>query len=297
MPESASDALLGPAAAPAAPASGDVSDAPPPELQIQGAARAHRALLRIRDLHKSFGSLHVLRGIDLDIPRGKTTVVLGPSGCGKSVMLKLINGLMHPDRGEIWFDNQRIDDLPERKLRDVRRRMGFLFQMGALFDSMTIAENIEFPLVEHTKLGKGERRQRVLDALDTVDLKGIAERLPSQLSGGQRKRVALARAIVLEPKLVLYDEPTTGLDPIRSDGIDQLVNKLERQLGVTSVVVTHDLNSARKIAEQVVLLLDGLIAAQGTFADLERSTNPRVQQFIRGEYRRDDDALPTPSVE
>jgi phospholipid/cholesterol/gamma-HCH transport system ATP-binding protein len=164
--------------------------------------------------------------------------------------------------------------------------------MAALFDSMTVEENISFPLVEHTRLTAAQRRDRVRDALKVVDLEGVERKLPSQLSGGQRKRVGLARAIVTEPRVVLYDEPTTGLDPIRSDGINELILKLRRTLGVTGIVVTHDLTSARKVADRVVMLLNGRIAADGTFAQLESSPDPRVQHFLAGQYsREDDDAL------
>lgn len=254
------------------------------------------AIIRLRGVRKSFGSHVVLDGIDLDIPRGRTTVVLGPSGCGKSVTLKHIVGLLRPDAGEVYFEDLRVDTLSEAKLREIRLQVGFLFQMGALFDSMTVKENLLFPLQEHSRLHSKERTQRIAEALDRVDLHGVSNLLPSQLSGGQRKRVALARAIVLEPRVVLYDEPTTGLDPIRSDGIDQLVLKLERELGVTSVVVTHDLVSARKIAAKVVMLLDGKIAAEGTYDEVAAWNDPRVQQFMQGRYMRDDDVAPAPAA-
>lgn len=257
-----------------------------------GEAHVVAPIIRLVDLHKSFGALRVLEGMTLDIPRGKTTVILGPSGCGKSVALKHIVGLLQPDRGEVYFEDARVDRLSERELREIRLQIGFLFQMGALFDSMTTEENIAFPLIEHTRLSAAQRRERIAQALEHVDLAGVEQRLPSQLSGGQRKRVALARAIVLEPRVVLYDEPTTGLDPIRGDGIDQLVIALQRKLGMTSVVVTHDLVSARKIADRVVMLLGGKIAAAGTFAELEASSDPRVQQFLRGQYRREDETPP-----
>jgi phospholipid/cholesterol/gamma-HCH transport system ATP-binding protein len=240
-------------------------------------------------VHKTFGPQTVLNGVDLDIAPAKTTVVMGPSGCGKSVMLKHIVGLLHPDQGEVWFDGRRIDNLPERAMAPIRLEIGLLFQMGALFDSMTVAENIAFPLIEHTTLSRSARRERIAQALETVDLAGIEEKLPSQLSGGQRKRVALARAIVLRPRVVLYDEPTTGLDPIRSDGINELIIKLKESLGVTNIVVTHDLVSARKISDRVVMLLGGRIAADGSFDDLAHSTDDRVQHFLTGTYDRSDE--------
>lgn len=247
-----------------------------------------RAIIRLEGVRKRFGRQPVLEGVDLEIRPRETTVILGPSGSGKSVMLKHIVGLLRPDAGRVFFDGQRIDHLRDRELRIVRLQIGFLFQLGALFDSDTVAENVAFPLVEHTRMSPEERRQRVIDALRRVDMEGTEDKLPSQLSGGQRKRVALARAIVLQPRVVLYDEPTTGLDPIRADGIDQLVIRLKRELGVTGIVVTHDLSSARKVADRVVMLLNGRIAADGVFSDLEACPDPQVQQFLLGKYRADD---------
>lgn len=250
---------------------------------------ARQPIIRLRNLHKAFGSLKVLAGVDLDIPEGMTTVVLGPSGSGKSVMLKHIIGLLQPDAGEIYFDGARIDNLRERDLTDVRLQVGLLFQGGALFDSLSVEENIEFPLREHTRLTREERHERVAQALEVVDLKGMFHKLPSQLSGGQRKRVALARAIVLQPRVVLYDEPTTGLDPIRSDGINELIIKLKKTLGVTSIVVTHDLVSARKVSDRCVMLLHGKIAADGTYDELARHDNPQVSHFFMGQYDHEDE--------
>jgi phospholipid/cholesterol/gamma-HCH transport system ATP-binding protein len=246
-------------------------------------------IIRLEGVRKRFGRQVVLDGIDLDIPPRQTTVVLGPSGSGKSVMLKHMVGLLRPDEGRVYFDGQRIDLLRDRDLRAVRLQIGFLFQLGALFDSDTVAENVAFPLIEHTRLSPAQRRERVLAALRRVDMEGMEDRLPSQLSGGQRKRVALARAIVLQPRVILYDEPTTGLDPILSDGIDQLVIRMKRELGVTGIVVTHDLNSARKVADRVIMLLHGRIAAQGTFADLEACPDPGVQRFLLGRYGPEDE--------
>lgn len=246
--------------------------------------RAGGPIIRMAGLEKSFGAQQVLRGIDLEIEAGKTLVVLGPSGCGKSVLLKHIVGLLRPDAGEIYFGDQRIDHLSERALKPVRKQIGLLFQMGALFDSMSVLDNVSFPLIEHTRSGPKERRERVRAALATVDMAGFEDRLPAQLSGGQRKRVALARAIVLQPRVVLYDEPTTGLDPVRSDGINSLIIKLRDSLGITSVVVTHDLASARRVADRVVMILGGHIAADGTYRDLVRSADPRIQQFIVGHH-------------
>ncbi len=246
-------------------------------------------IITFRGVCKRFGSQVVLDHFDLDIPVSRTTVVLGPSGCGKSVMLKHIVGLLRPDAGEVSFDGRRIDGLRESEMNQVRLQVGLLFQMAALFDSMSVAENIEFPLREHTTLTKAERRERVHEALATVDLAGAEQKLPAELSGGQRKRVGLARAIVLKPRVVLYDEPTTGLDPVRSDGINELIIKLKETMGVTNVVVTHDLISARKVADRVVMLQGGKVAAEGSFDDLTASDDPRVQQFLEGRYTRDVD--------
>jgi phospholipid/cholesterol/gamma-HCH transport system ATP-binding protein len=251
--------------------------------------------IRLVNVARKFGPQVVLDGVNINIPRGQTTVIMGPSGCGKSVMLKHIVGLLQPTSGEVWIEDQRIDQLRERDLRPIRLQIGFLFQLSALFDSMSVADNIAFPLIEHTTLTPSQRRDKIHHALELVDLDGVESKLPAQLSGGQRKRVALARAIVLEPRIILYDEPTTGLDPIRSDGIDQLVNKLRKELGITSVVVTHDMNSARKVAEHCFLLLNGKVAAQGTFEQLQQNPDFRVQQFLQGVYRRDDIEAERPS--
>ncbi len=248
-------------------------------------------IVQLVDLRKSFGSQVVLDGVSIDFQRAKTTVILGPSGCGKSVMLKHIVGLLQPDSGHVFFEGRRVDGLSERELGHVRLQVALIFQMSALFDSMTVRENLEFPLLEHTPLDRQQRAARIAEALETVDLVGAESKLPSELSGGQRKRVALARGIVMHPRVVLYDEPTTGLDPIRSEGINQLILKLQTTMGVTSIVVTHDLNSARKIADEVILLLGGQIAARGSFAEIERSTDRRVRGFLRGVYDASDDQL------
>jgi phospholipid/cholesterol/gamma-HCH transport system ATP-binding protein len=247
-------------------------------------APAADPIIRLVGIQKSFGQQHVLRGIDLEVHTGRTLVIMGPSGCGKSVLLKHIVGLLRPDAGEIYFGDQRIDKLSERALKPVRKQMGLLFQMGALFDSMSVLDNVAFPLIEHTRDGPAKRKERVRAALATVDMAGYEDRLPAQLSGGQRKRVALARAIVLQPRVVLYDEPTTGLDPVRSDGINSLIIKLRDTLGITSIVVTHDLASARRVADRLVMILGGHIAADGTYRDLARSSDPRIQQFIVGHH-------------
>lgn len=254
-----------------------------------GPARAGGALVELVEVHKSFGRQSVLRGIDLEFIEGTTTVVLGASGSGKSVILKHIAGLLKPDAGEVRYAGQRIDTLSERALAPMRRELGFLFQLSALFDSMTIEENLEFPLAEHTKLTAAERRARAEEALAVVDLSGVEWKVPSQLSGGQQRRAALARAIILRPRLMLYDEPTTGLDPVRADGISDLIVKLKRETGMTGIVVTHDLACMRKVADRVVMLYDGRVLASGTPDEIAASRDEHVQHFITGTAEADVD--------
>lgn len=239
-------------------------------------------LVELRGVHKAFGSLVVLDGIDLAFERGKTTVVLGPSGTGKSVMLKHIVGLLAPDRGEVYFDGQRVDTLSESGWVQVRKRVGFLFQMGALFDSMTVGENVAFPLMEHTSLTPSERRDRAEVLLRQVGLPDVQGKMPVEMSGGQRKRVALARAVALEPDLVLYDEPTTGLDPIRADVINELIIALRDRMGITGIAVTHDMSSANRIADRMVLLHGGRVLCDAEPERFRSSENETVQRFIHG---------------
>ncbi|MGB0768197.1 MAG: ABC transporter ATP-binding protein [Phycisphaeraceae bacterium] len=249
---------------------------------------ADEPIVRIQNLHKAFGKTKVLTGISLDIERGKTTVILGPSGTGKSVMLKHIVGLIKPDAGEVTFDGTRVDTLSEDELVGIRKRIGYLFQLGALFDSMTIGENIAFPLVEHTRMDAEHREACVKRVLGLVGLEGYQDKMPAELSGGQQRRVALARAIVLQPCMVLYDEPTTGLDPVRADVINELILALTRTMGITSVVVTHDMASANKIADRMLLVHSGEIICDGKPEQFRASDNAVVQRFINGEADRDD---------
>ncbi len=240
-------------------------------------------IISLRNLYKRFGKLVVLDGVSLDIEEGKTLVILGPSGTGKSVLLKHIVGLLRPDKGEVYFQGQRIDELPERKLDPVRQNFGFLFQMGALFDSLNNIDNVAFPLVEHTNIDRDEIRKIAQQKLEMVGLPDVAGKMPIELSGGMRKRVALARAIAMNPKVILYDEPTTGLDPIRSDVINELILKLQRELQITSIVVTHDMNSAFKVADRMVLLFEGKVRFDGTPEQMKNSDDPVVSRFITGE--------------
>lgn len=224
----------------------------------------------------------------MDIERGKTTVIIGPSGTGKSVLLKHIVGLLRPDKGEVYFDDQRVDTMNESDLVPLRTRIGFLFQMGALFDSMNVRDNICFPLVEHGKISRQEQHEKCESVLRMVGLPGIENKMPADLSGGQKKRVALARAVVLEPDLVLFDEPTTGLDPIRADVINELIISLKENLGITNLVVTHDMASANKIADRMVMLYDGQFIAEGDPQSFAKIENPLVQRFIHGDADEED---------
>lgn len=238
------------------------------------------AIVRLKGIHKAFDGTPVLRGVDIELPRGQTTVVVGPSGCGKSVMLKHIVGLLRPDSGEVWYRDHRVDTLPERELGPIRTQIGFLFQLSALFDSMTVSENLAFPLRERGGALTNNLDDRIAKALELVDMAGNEHKLPAELSGGQKKRVALARATMLEPEIMLYDEPTTGLDPERAKGIDELVFRLKERLGVTGLVVTHDIVSARRVADRIVMLDKGRVIATGQFEDLIRSGEPRVREFF-----------------
>jgi phospholipid/cholesterol/gamma-HCH transport system ATP-binding protein len=251
-------------------------------------------LVRLADLHVNFGRQLVLRALNLDIRRGETVAVIGESGCGKKVLLKTIIGLLRPSRGKVFFDGNDLASLGERELTFQRTRFGFLFQQAALFDSMTIEQNVAFPLRQHTEKPTNEIRQIVVARLAEVGLpKSVLDKKPAELSGGMRKRVGLARALSMEPEILLYDEPTTGLDPIMSDVINELIINTRRQHPVTSVIVTHDMRTAQKCADRVIMLfpLARLGAGQpqviydGSPDDIERATDLRVAQFVRGEAR------------
>jgi len=245
--------------------------------------KTENPIIELKHLCKSFGGSAVLDGVDLDIRRARTTVIVGESGAGKSVLLKTIVALVKPDRGTVIFDGTNLTALSEQKLASIRMHFGFLFQGGALFDSMSAGENIAFPLRQHTTLADPEIRRTVRAKLRLVGLEDIAEKKPGELSGGQKKRVALARAIVMDPQVILYDEPTTGLDPIRADVINELILLLKRNLGVTSVVVTHDMKSAYKVADRVLMLYAGKFIFDGTVEQLRRCTDRRVNRFISGQ--------------
>jgi phospholipid/cholesterol/gamma-HCH transport system ATP-binding protein len=239
-------------------------------------------MIEARDLHKSFGSLRVLDGVTFRIERGESVVIIGRSGGGKSILLKHLIGLLQPDAGEVRVDGQSLRDLDERRLPQVRRKFGMLFQSAALFDSLTVAENVSFVLDREGRLPAAEIARRVAEALEMVDLAGTQEKKPAELSGGMRKRVGLARAIVYQPQIILYDEPTTGLDPIVADSIDQLIVRLRQRLQITSVAVTHDMRSARRIGQRILMLHQGRIHASATADELFASQDPVVHQFVNG---------------
>ena len=239
-------------------------------------------MIEVRNLHKTLGTHEVLRGVDLEIERGKTCVILGRSGCGKSVLLKHLIGLFKPTSGEVWVDGEEISGLAERKLGPVRKKVGILFQSAALFDSMNVEENLAFPLREHGVKDVKEIRDRVAEALEMVDLAGEQKKMPENLSGGMRKRVGLARTIVSRPACILYDEPTTGLDPIASDSINHLIRRLQKRLAVTSVVVTHDMKTAFHTGDQITYLYEGRMYFDGTADELRNSKDPTIQDFIIG---------------
>ncbi len=239
-------------------------------------------MIRIRGLRKRLGSRPVLDGVDLDVAAGETVVVIGRSGTGKSVLLKHVVGLMTPDGGSIQVDGDDIVGMKEGELNRVRRRFGMLFQGAALFDSLTVGENVGLALREHHRLSGDEIRRRVAERLEWVGLEGVEDMKPASLSGGMRKRVGLARAIAMDPQFILYDEPTTGLDPIMADVIDQLIRSMQKRLGVTSMVVTHDLQSAYKVGDRFAMLHDGKVVFHGTADETRGTANPLVRQFIEG---------------
>ncbi len=248
-------------------------------------------MLEIDDMSVQFGSQPVLRDISLTIPAGETLVILGESGCGKTVLLKTLIGLVRPTRGEVRFEGQSLSRMTERQLATIRTRYGFVFQGAALFDSLTIADNIAFPLREHTRIGEREIAEIVESLLLEVGLpRSAARKKPVQLSGGMRKRAGLARALALDPPLVLYDEPTTGLDPIMSDVINELILRVRAREGVTSIVVTHDMQTARKVADRIIMLYplprldagESQIVFEGTPKELDSTRDPRIRQFVEG---------------
>ena len=238
--------------------------------------------IRVVNLFKSFGENQVLRGVDLEVRQGESMVVIGGSGSGKTVLIKCIIGLMRPDEGEIYVDDLEISSLNEKRMNEVRKKFGMLFQWGALFDSMTVWENVGFGLRYQTHLIEEETRRIASEKLALVGLKNVEDLMPAELSGGMRKRVSLARAIAIEPEILLYDEPTTGIDPIMADAINDLIVQMREKLNVTSVAITHDMKSAYKIGDRIAMLYQGEIVDVGTPDEIKNSSNPIVKQFIEG---------------
>lgn len=239
-------------------------------------------MIEIADLHKSFNGNRVLRGLNLKIETGETMVIIGRSGVGKSILLKNIIGILKPDSGKILIDGANVFDISDEEINHFRMQIGMLFQGAALFDSLTVKENIGFSLYEHTHLADDEIDRRVKDKLRMVGLSGIENLMPAELSGGMKKRVGLARAICTEPKIILYDEPTTGLDPIMADAINDLIIRMREELKITSIVVTHDMTSAYKVGTRISMLYEGRIVGTGTPDEIRNSKDPLIQQFITG---------------
>ena len=244
-------------------------------------------MIRLINVHKSFGQKRVLQGFTLDIAEGETVVVIGYSGTGKSVAIKHIVGLLEPDEGEVWVDGREVPKLPRRELYELRSHIGYVYQFAALFDSYSIGENVAMGLRKQGELRPHEIDIRVKEALDLVDLPDVANRFPAELSGGMRKRVGIARAIALRPKYILYDEPTTGLDPVTAATIDELMIRMREKLGVTSVVITHDMRSAYQVGTRIAMLYEGQVRQVGTVDEIRQSKDPVVRQFIEGKAHID----------
>jgi len=240
-------------------------------------------MIEFKDVYKSFDDNHVLRGINLTVNDGELISILGPSGCGKSVTLKHIIGILQPDRGEVWVDGQFVPKLSRRELQELRKRIGVLFQSSALFDSMSVKENVAFMLRMHTKMTEAEIDQRVAECLSQVELRGVEDLNPEELSGGMRKRVGLARAIAMKPNYILYDEPTTGLDPKTAIIIGDLVARLQRQLRITSIVVTHDVKLATDISDRIALFHEGKVAAVGAPKEISKGDGELIRKFMEGQ--------------
>src|SRR3954454_13457182 len=247
-------------------------------------------MIRLVDVYKSFGPKRVLEGFTLEVAEGETMVIIGYSGTGKSVAIKHIVGLLEPDRGTVFVDGLEVPNLKRRELYDLRARIGYVFQFAALFDSLSIGDNVAMGLRKQGTLDEGQIAERVNEALDLVDLPNVAPRFPAELSGGMRKRVGIARAIALRPKYLLYDEPTTGLDPVTSAVIDELMIRMRDRLGVTSIVITHDMRSAYRVGTRIAMLYQGRVRQVGTVEEIQHTTDPVVRQFIEGRATLDPEA-------
>ena len=239
-------------------------------------------MIVFKDLHKDFGPKQVLQGFSLHVPEGETTVVIGYSGSGKSVALKHVVGLIDPDQGEVEVDGEIVHELDRNGLVALRSKIGYVFQFAALFDSMTVRDNILLGLKRRQDLSEREMGERMEESLDVVDLEGVEDKFPAELSGGMRKRVGIARAIAIRPRYILYDEPTTGLDPVTSSVINRLMVRAREKLGVTGIVVTHDMNSAYTVGDRIAMLYKGAIRQVGTVEQIQRTHDPIVRQFIEG---------------
>ena len=247
------------------------------------AQRDERWQIRVRGLNKTFGPQHVLRGIDLDIERGRTNIIIGGSGQGKSVLMKHLMGLLRPDSGQIWVDGVDVVPFSDAEMGKLRRKYGMVFQYAALFDSMNVVENIAFPLIERYRLSRDEIMERVRDLLRRLDLAhvdGIEKKIPPELSGGQRKRVGLARALIDRPEILLYDEPTTGLDPVATKNVDEMIRRTADEFGVTSVVISHDMASTFRIGDRISMLDQGKIVVSGTPEEVLASRQPALREFV-----------------
>ena len=243
-------------------------------------------MIEVDNLHKSFQGHHVLKGVSLNIPEGKTRVILGLSGSGKSVLMKHLIGLLRPDSGLVLVNNQDISAMSQSELLELRRQFGMVFQQAALFDSMSVTENVAFPLREHTRMSETEIQTTVQQKLDLVGLGDFAQKYPAELSGGMKKRVGLARAIVLDPICVFYDEPTTGLDPLTTNSVDDMILEANKTLAVTSVVISHDIGSAIKVADDIAVLHEGSIVEDCPAHEIRNSQNPFVQEFLNSWFEK-----------
>jgi len=239
-------------------------------------------MIKIVDLHKSFNHTGVLNGVNIEVEKGETMVIIGQSGSGKSVLIKHLIGILKPDRGEIYVDGEEITRLREDELQRITRKFGMLFQGSALFDSLTVAQNVSFGLERYSDCSSQEIQEVVKESLAKVGLRGVENLMPYELSGGMKKRVGLARAIAYRPEIILYDEPSTGIDPIRADAILELINVMKRELKVTSIVITHDMVSSYKVADRMAMLFEGRIIETGTPNEVKSSKNQVIQQFIHG---------------
>lgn len=253
----------------------------------QKAIDRNNAVIAIKDLKKSFGDLHVLRGVDLEVYQGENLVVLGRSGTGKSVLIKIISGLLYPDAGEVNVLGREVETLNSKDLMELRLKVGFSFQNSALYDSMTVRKNLEFPLVRNSRnLRRKEINVQVERVLEAVGLSQTIEQMPSELSGGQRKRIGIARTLILKPEIMLYDEPTAGLDPITCIEINNLINEVQEKYNTTSIIITHDLTCAKQTGDRIAMLLDGQFAIQGTFDEVFASPDERVQSFYNYNFTK-----------